>query len=568
MTGRLLSAAVAACALIAASGCSGPKEARLPPEPDSTWEAYSRPTAALMWPGATRSFQVTPEGSLYNGEWVVRLEPSSDGAIAPGPRAIAAEERWLPVLHWTRSSGDVRWDFEALALPEPAPRDSGLLVALEARATNRGATTHDARLAVTLAAREGSEPFVAWDAPPAPPAHLTWGGRAGSDTVCSWSALSGEGPARVRSWRLAPGQSRSERFVLPSYPASAAQLSRWARTPQAARAREARLYWTGQIEGGARFELGDSTTESALKAARVILLSCRERRGTEWVPIGGPFHYRDVWLRDGARVVQALAVSGELDVARELAAGLLGFQWIQGAFLSQRGQLDGTGQALWAFEQALLRGSNPGVPGRFIAAAMRAWGWCEQERRLGRESGWPFGKMLPFGDPRDAELVRAQLVGNDAWALAGYRAAERLLRAASHPREADSVRASRERYEADFLAALPPGRAWGVTGGISRWCGRAGRFPPRAKGSPAWSAACSRRARGSAPTAGRTRSTRTSRPISPPRRCWRAGGPRPIACWTRCWRGETAAEAPPRSSPARAGTTGSTCRPIRRLRRR
>jgi hypothetical protein len=82
--------------------------------------------------------------------------------------------------------------------------------------------------------------------------------------------------------------------------------------------------------------------------------------------------------------------------------------------------------------------------------------------------------MLPFGDPRDGELVKAQLVGTDAWAIAGYRSAARLLRAARRDREAAEVERSLARYSQDFSANLartgsrdvPPswddgGRDWG-----------------------------------------------------------------------------------------------------------
>ena len=255
-------------------------------------------------------------------------------------------------------------------------------------------------------------------------------------------------------WSLPPHAQRIERFVLPAYPTPARALAAWARTPHARRVDEARRHWDGEIARGARFELGDPEVERALSAALVVLISCRERRGDAWVPIGSPFQYRDVWLRDGARAVQALAVTGHVPEARSLAAGLLAFQWPSGAFLSQRGQLDGTGQALWAFEQALLRPSPADSLGRFAAAAAQAWRWCEGQRERGRGSGWRFGTLLPFADPHDNEQVRAQLIGNDAWAIAGYRSTARLLRATGRGALADSVETSRRRYVLDFIAAL------------------------------------------------------------------------------------------------------------------
>ena len=206
----------------------------------------------------------------------------------------------------------------------------------------------------------------------------------------------------------------------------------------------------------------------------MVLLACRERRGDRWVPVGGPFHYRDVWLRDGARAIQALSLSGHTQAARELARGMLAFQWPQGAFLSQRGQLDGTGQAMWLMDQALMRPAPDDSLRPFAAAALAAWRWLEWQRAVGADLRGPFGRMMPYGDPNDNELVRAQLVGNDAWALAGVAAAARLLRASGDRASAAEVEDSLAVYHADFERALarsgspdlPPawqnlGRDWG-----------------------------------------------------------------------------------------------------------
>ena len=470
---------VALVATVMIAGCAGngggPRARRF--DPDSIPEAYARSTAALMWPGATRAWQITPAGDLYNGEWQVRLLPRAGADSAAAPRVIAFEERWRPVAHWTRRAGEVRWDFEAVALPGPAPRDSGLLASILVQATNAGGATRAVRLEVRL--ESPPQPaFVAFDAAVAPAPTLRWAEGDRPDTVQGWTSgragAAPTGPARTYEWTLAPGATSSLRLVLPAYPATASALVRWARVPHERRTAEARRYWESEVARGARFSLGDPEVESALRAARVTLLSLRERRGASWVPIGNPFQYRDVWLRDGARVIRALAVLGYTREARGLCEGFEGLQWPQGAFLSQRGQLDGTGQALWAFEQALLRPAPDDSIGRYAAAAERAWRWFEWQRDFGRQSGWEFGAMLPYGEPRDNELVRAQLVGNDAWALAGYRAAARLLAAAGRGPEADEVERSRASYLADFLRALgrttshdvPPswqgvGRDWG-----------------------------------------------------------------------------------------------------------
>jgi hypothetical protein len=460
--------------LAAALGCArAPSSERARGfDPDSLPDAFTPPSAALMWPGATRAFEVTPEGNLDNGAWVVRIAPSAAGVSARSPQVIGYESRWLPVARWNRVSGDVVWAFEAVTFPGPGHRETGLVVSLEVVATNRGPAARAATLGVALQPL-GSDPvFVAYDAPETPSPPLAWAAKG--DTAYAWAERAAAGPEWQASWTLAPAESRRARFLFPAYPERASDLEHAARTSHAERTEAMRAYWTSVLAQGTRFELQDPEVERALDAARVLLLTCRERHGNRWFAIGGPFQYRDVWLRDGARAAAALAVTGHTAEARALAEGVLEFQWPQGAFLSQRGQPDGTGQALWTFEQALLRPAPADSLQRFADAARRAWQWLEWQRAQAPGLHQPGGPMLPFADPHDGELVKAQLVGTDAWAIAGYRAAARLLRAARHETQATEVDRSLEQYLEAFSANLartgsrdvPPswedgGRDWG-----------------------------------------------------------------------------------------------------------
>ena len=452
-----------------ACGCS---REPAPFDPDTIPEAYRRPTGALMWPGATRSYLVTPAGDLYNGAWQVWFEAVAGGEPAGAPRVIAAEERWLPVLRWTRRAGDVRFAFEAVTLG--SPRDSNLVASLALEIANEGAAPREIRFAARLAYPDSTPVFVAFDAP-AERTPLRWAATDRAALAHAWAedGASGAGGSDLRA-TLPPGGRRRLRFAFPAYPMPDGALRSWARTAHRERVAEARRYWNDRLSEGIRLELGDLEVERAVAAARVVLLACRERRGDRWVPIGGPFHYRDTWIRDGARAIQALALSGHTQLARDMAHGMLAFQWPQGAFLSQRGQLDGTGQALWMMDQALMRPSPEGSLEPFADAALAAWRWLESGQEMGRGLAAPFGLMMPFGDPKDNELVRAQLVGNDAWAIAGCRSAATLLRASGRVAAAAEVEDSLLVYRAEFDRALartthpdlPPswqevGRDWG-----------------------------------------------------------------------------------------------------------
>ncbi|HET7226264.1 MAG TPA: hypothetical protein VFK69_11185, partial [Candidatus Eisenbacteria bacterium] len=205
-------AAIAVMAALTALGGCAPRAARF--DPDAVPEGYRRSTAALMWPGATRAFQITPEGDLYNGAWRVRI---AGGPLALGtPRTIAFEDRWLPVAHWRRAQGPVRWEFEAVALPAPAPCDTGLVASVLATAVNAGAAPAPARLECTLEPADSLDDYVAFDTPAAaaPP---RWSG-AGSDTVHAWASAPATGATVAARWTLAPGERRTLRLVVPTYP--------------------------------------------------------------------------------------------------------------------------------------------------------------------------------------------------------------------------------------------------------------------------------------------------------------------------------------------------------------
>ncbi len=503
---RRLALLLLPAALVA--GCAPRHEPARAWTADQVPEAYARPLGALMWPGGTRAFQVTPGGDLYNGVWAVRITACAGDSPAAAPRSIACEDRWLPVLRWTRRGGGVQWDYEAIACPEPEPgpfaprglfarmlaareraadrravdalfaslplqradqllaraplpleRDPldrrNVLVSLQVTVTNQGIARRAVRSELAIEPAPLDASYRDPDSLLGVPWNTCWLTAVPADSVMGVGAGEVTGHSLVTRFELRPGERRTFRAVLPAYPLRGSSLESWARVSHAERVRSVREYWLRTMDRGATIELPDPEVVHAWRAAAVLLLSLRERRLDAWVPIGGPFHYRDVWLRDGARAMQALAIAGYTREARELAQSFLAFQWPHGPFRSQGGQLDGTGQAMWAFEQVLLRPRPAPDVRRYADAGVRAWRALERARGGARPGGGRgIAGLLPITDPHDAELVEAQLVGNDAWAIAGYRATERLLRAAGENAAADSIGRSELRYRRTFQASL------------------------------------------------------------------------------------------------------------------
>jgi hypothetical protein len=458
-------------------------------------EHYSHSVAALGWPGAKRAFQAGHGSVVANGETALewRLVSAGDsGTVSP----VWFERDGVPVAHWTMTAAEHSVEFEAAAAPRPALGDTSLVLSVRATAEWHGTAAGNVVLEARVRATPDGPHIIPWDAPDDTAYVEEWRGRAAvrngrivavvdrgttrpreAPTARRPARTSGAGAgARVARYsaRLSPGERRQWDFLLPAYPVGPALRAAVERNAHGSVVSESRRFWRDWFARAADFETPDTLTNLAWRASLVTLVASQERDRGLWVPLGNPFQYRDVWLRDGARTVRALAVAGLTDMARDDARTLARFQLSNGVFLSQRGQLDGTGQALWAFAQAASLPPSAAVAREFLPAAGQGLRWIRRQRGNTISLRLPTAGLLPYGDPRDAELVRASLVGNDAWALAGCRAVAALARQAGDDtlrREADEVSAD---YGATILRALaatrhadiPPswqgvGRDWG-----------------------------------------------------------------------------------------------------------
>lgn len=460
-----------ALACLALSPACAPRSAPAPaaglaPAP----EHLARSLAALGFPGARRAFQVGPGARLWDGEHALVFAIPGEPAATVSP--VWFESDGVPIAHVTVAGARESLAIEAACLPV-AGADTALTLSVEVTATTRDGAP--AALEVTLASGAEAPAFRAWSAPFVPGALTVRGGREVLDAAGTVIATLPEGADAATdrgqvhaSLTRTPAAGTPARWTF-TMPARGSTLA-----AHAAFAADARARWRALLAKGPALSSGDPEWDAMERAAHVTLLQCLERESGGLATIGSPFQYRDVWLRDGARALRALALCGHAAEAREAARTFLRFQWPSGEFLSQRGQLDGTGQALWALEQAASHPADAAFAREVLPAAMRAVralrAQCEGTRAIG--APWP--GLLPFGDPQDGELVRAPLVGNDAWAIAGEDAAGRLAALAGDAAAASECAGVARAHRDAFAAALarvrradvPPswpgaGRDWG-----------------------------------------------------------------------------------------------------------
>jgi hypothetical protein len=140
--------------------------------------------------------------------------------------------------------------------------------------------------------------------------------------------------------------------------------------------------------------------------------------------------YHAFWLRDAALMNHALDVAGLHRQAGQNLPFFLTWQDDAGNFISRPGQLDGFGEALWAFGDHVERTGDTSFARRAYPAVQRAMAWFEATR-----AGDPL-HLLPVATPGDNEVTTGHLPGNDFWAFAGVERAVRLARRLGHGNDA------------------------------------------------------------------------------------------------------------------------------------
>lgn len=294
--------------------------------------------------------------------------------------------------------------------------------------------------------------------------------------------------------RLAPGATERLEFKMPVAPIAVLDAGA-ARQLLASRANAARLaarhWWRTQLARGTQIELGEAKTVATWRASLMYLMLARDRQRLA-AAAGMPEHnvyiqtvnklqYHAFWLRDGAFMTRAYDVSGHARRAAECLGFFPRFQLADGNFLSQSGQHDGWGEALWAVGQHYALTGDRAFAAAWWPRVERAVAWLEQARRRD-----PL-HLLPGGNPHDDEFVNtwAHITGDNFLALDGLHAAIVMARGLAHERQAAAWQALYRNYHHALFSRLrqvgagngeymPPGVD--VTGGQD-WGNLLGLYP-------------------------------------------------------------------------------------------
>lgn len=139
----------------------------------------------------------------------------------------------------------------------------------------------------------------------------------------------------------------------------------------------------------------------------------------------GPFTYKRFWFRDAAFILEAMLCVGLSQRAKKIINRFPKRQTLAGYFLSQDGEWDSNGEALWSMNQFCeLTGEKPDL--RWKESIYRAAKWIQNKREFTKGSR-AFG-LLPVGFSAEHLGPNDYYYWDDFWGVAGLRASVSLAR--------------------------------------------------------------------------------------------------------------------------------------------
>ncbi len=249
---------------------------------------------------------------------------------------------------------------------------------------------------------------------------------------------------------LAPGEDKTFDFKMPLLPVKAD-------TPEFAEAAAADFdqehastvaMWQKTLDRGMKIELPETKVADTFAASLVYDLLALNNIDGETVQTVNDFQYHRFYLRDAADFVRMYDATGYSDIAAHVLLFFPSRQQPDGNFLSQPGQYDGWGEALWAFGEHYRRTHDLAFANSMYPHVLRAVDWLVQARATD-----PF-HIMPKSDVRDNEYVAAHLTGYNFLALGGLRSAIELAKATGHDADAQRFQQEYDDYHRQFFALL------------------------------------------------------------------------------------------------------------------
>jgi hypothetical protein len=203
------------------------------------------------------------------------------------------------------------------------------------------------------------------------------------------------------------------------------------------------LIWQAAVENLTKLKIPVEQTQFLYDASiRTILTHASDKL------YAGPYTYKRFWFRDAAFILHSMLAVGLFERARQVIETFFDFQNSAGCFVSQEGEWDSNGQALWIMQRfCQMTGSLP--PPHWRHPIQRGCRWIVK-KRLPSGGAELHAGLLPAGFSAEHFGPNDYYYWDDFWSIAGLQAGAALLSQLGETADA----AEFQRETDDFLKTL------------------------------------------------------------------------------------------------------------------
>ncbi|OQA90575.1 MAG: hypothetical protein BWY28_00180 [bacterium ADurb.Bin236] len=209
--------------------------------------------------------------------------------------------------------------------------------------------------------------------------------------------------------------------------------------------------WKERLAGTARVEIPDDKLQRAFDVNKAYLLLLWD--GDAICP--GPFTYHHFWFRDAAYQVTALEKMGFEREAAQVVASYPGRQRKDGFFISQNGEWDANGQAMWTLLQHYKYTGDKKFLETVYPSIVKGAEWIKKKRMstTSDRDSEVYG-LMPAGFSAEHLGPNDYFYWDDFWCAAGVRAAAEAAEALGKKEDLKQFHQEFDRYMGHIEASL------------------------------------------------------------------------------------------------------------------
>jgi hypothetical protein len=438
--------------------------------PDEPFCYFSQPTDVLGVMDGREGTLVTPEGYLYTG-WGEYMFFTGNPPVAVNQRVRTLYKGYLPAIEYSFNRDGLAYHVRMFATTLDGNPESPLMNFVRVNVINHGKAHRTGYFGI--ATRYQNDANSSWGGVgdhrfgrPAKAKILGQFEQAGVSFSGDWEYAFGEGmflrdgkvlylfPENVphvtmmtlkTGYNDPPDRQPGKKWILPTTPVGVV-LYRLALKPDehvelifripyepfspesslVSQLREASFdnslgrleaFWGKLFASGLEISIPEEKVVHTFKANLIYDLIARNKEEGSYIQKVNEFQYDAFWLRDASYIVRSYDLSGYHDIARECLEFFPRWQQPDGNFVSQGGQFDGWGQALWGFGQHYRITRDHDYAASVYPLMVKAVGWL----RSVRESDSLH--LVPVTTPGDNEEITGHVTGHNFWALVGLKQA-------------------------------------------------------------------------------------------------------------------------------------------------